>query len=194
MPPTSPLTPACWRLCDGGFSRGIRVWVRRGAGGGEAGRRTATCSDDGARVDGQRRERDVRLARAARQGARETKPLDVVGRVYSQTVGSTRAVRRGWETGADALPCAGRRVGRRARSTRSSPWSWCVRFARRSSSYGAAADEAGELGRERQRQIPNEPFFVRTCFSSQESLRTCACVLPYVEIDRILRGSHWPRR
>ena len=30
--------------------------------------------------------------------------------------------------------------------------------------------------RERQRQIPNEPFFVRTCFSSQESLRTCACM------------------
>ena len=152
--------------------------------------RTATYVDD----EGACRWSAARARRSFRACGASARARDAWRRSHwtCQSGGCTvrRLVRCGGvgETGADALPRAGRRVGRRARSTHSSPWSWCVRFTRRSSSYGAAADEPGELGWacERQRQIPNEPFS-HVLFSVSLTCR----IAP---IARILRGSHWPRR
>ena len=125
-------------------------------------------------------ESETFVSRVRRVGTRATRGDAAIGRRRSAGVQSDGWFREGGarapgETGADALPCAGRRDARRARSTRSSPWSWCVRFARRSSSYGAAADEAGELGPRAPTSNSKRAFVLcpHVLSSQERATRTC---------------------
>ena len=125
--------------------------------------RTATYVDD----EGACRWSAARARRSSRACGASARARDAWRRSHwtCQSGGCTvrRLVRCGGvgETGADALPRAGRRVGRRARSTHAAPWSWCARFTRRSSSYGAAADEPGELGVRAPTSNSKRAFFTR---------------------------------
>ena len=158
-----------------------------------AGRRTATCSDDGGacRWSAARARRSSRACGAS--GRARDEAADVVGRVYSQTVGSTRAVRRGWETG--PRRCLRGAPSRTARALNALVTVVMVR------AFRSTLFELWRRGRRGWRAGPASAnvksqtslFLSAACFSSQERLRTCACIRN-VEIARILRGSHWPRR
>ena len=157
MPPNAADASSLAPFATEGFRAGSASRFVAARAATRAGR-TATCRRRGAcRWSAARARRSFRACGASGRDARRSH--------WTSSGGCTvrRLVRCGGvgETGADALPRAGRRVGRRARSTHSSPWSWCVRFTRRSSSYGAAADEPGELGVRAPTSNSKRAFFTR---------------------------------
>lgn len=128
----------------------------------------------------------TRVRRVSARARRvETKPLDVsVGRVYSQTVGAVR-----WGLGRREptryLARGAESDGARAQRTRHRGHGACVSLDALQAMAPRPTSPAS-WARERQRQIPNEPFS-HVLFSVSLTCR----IAP---IARILRGSHWPRR
>ena len=141
-----------------------------------------------ARVDGQRRERDVHHARAARQRARETRGDEAIGRVSRagvQSDGWCGAVGLGRREPTRYLARGAESDGARAQRTRHRGHGACVSLDALQAMAPRPTSPAS-WACERQRQFPNEPFS-HVLFSVSLTCR----IAP---IARILRGSHWPRR